>query len=258
MYDPHLHHRRSIRLKGYDYSQPGAYFITLVTYQRDCLFGSVIDGEMQLSPLGKIAQDEWMRSIGIRKEITIHEDEFVIMPNHFHGIVWIVGADGVRPDNHVQGLDSVRPDNRVQGLDGVRPDNRVQGSDGVRPDNRVQGSDGVRPDNRVQGSDGARPSDRLRPNDNFRPNDGTGAYHAPLRRKPRSLSSFVAGFKAAVTSRANHELNMNGIWQRNYYDHIIRDDQDFMNIWNYIDTNPQGWKEDQLHPFTTINLFNQD
>ena len=194
-FNPQIHHRRSTRLQGYDYTHPGAYFITLVTYQRDCLFGSVIDGEMQLSALGKIALDQWMRSIGIRKEITIHEDEFVIMPNHLHGIVWIIG---------------------------------LVGADGVRP------------------------------NDNVLPHDGTGAYHAPLRRKPRSLSSFVAGFKAAVTSRADHQLNMNGIWQRNYYDHIIRDDQDFINIWNYIDTNPQGRQEDQLHPFTTINLFNQE
>src|SRR4030065_1550792 len=108
-FDPQIHHRRSIRLTGYDYSQPGAYFITLVTYQRDGLFGDLIDGEMQCSALGKIAHDEWMRSIGIRKEITLHEDEFVIMPNHLHGIVWIVGlvgADGVRP------IGGVRPNDR--------------------------------------------------------------------------------------------------------------------------------------------------
>jgi predicted dithiol-disulfide oxidoreductase (DUF899 family) len=61
-----------------------------------------------------------------------------------------------------------------------------------------------------------------------------------------------------VTSRADHELNMNDIWQRNYYDHIIRDDQDFINIWNYIDTNPQGWQEDQLHSSIMLNPINQE
>ena len=210
-YDPQTHHRRSIRLKGYDYSQPGAYFITLVAYHRECLFGAVIDGEMQCSPLGKIVQEEWLRSIGIRKEIAIHDDEFIVMPNHHHGIVWIigdVGADGVRPD------DSIRPDYGVHPGDGVLLNTGAQ---------RYQ-----------------------------------GASLAPLRRKPRSLSSFVAGFKASVTSRAGHELNLTGIWQRNYYDHILRDNQDFLNIWEYIDTNPQRWQEDQLHPCMLSNLSDQE
>ena len=94
------HHRRSIRLKGYDYSQPGAYFVTIVTQNRAEIFGQVVDGEMKLSALGQIVHDEWMRSIGIRAEIQLYEDEFVIMPNHVHGIVWIVvlvGLDAVRP-----------------------------------------------------------------------------------------------------------------------------------------------------------------
>ena len=200
-FDSQIHHRRSIRLKGYDYSQPGAYFITLVTYQRDCLFGKVVDGKMQLSALGKIVRDEWIRSIDVRREVRLHDDEFVIMPNHLHGIAWIVGVDGVRPNY------------------------------GVRPHG--------------QGAFHA-----LQPE--------PGASLAPLRRKPRSLSSFVAGFKATVTSRAKQELNMTGIWQRNYYDHIIRNDQDFQSIWEYIDTNLQRWQEDQLHPSITVNLFNQD
>jgi putative transposase len=65
---------------------------------------------------------------------------------------------------------------------------------------------------------------------------------------PRSLSSFVAGFKAAVTSRAGHELILSGVWQHNYYDHIIRNEKDFLEIWHYIDTNPQRWLEDRLYP----------
>jgi hypothetical protein len=101
-YDLQIHHRRSIRLKGYDYSLPGAYFVTSVTWQCEEIFGTVFNGEMQLSSLGKIVQTEWFRSAEIRKEIRLFEDEFVVMPNHVHGIVWIVnddfvGADGVRP-----------------------------------------------------------------------------------------------------------------------------------------------------------------
>src|SRR5215207_8810089 len=154
-YNPKIHHRRSIRLKGYDYTQPGAYFITICAYQRDEIFGEVINGEMKLSPLGEIVRQEWFRSAEIRKEIEIFEDEFVVMPNHVHGINWIVdiGADGIRPNN----------------------------------DTAIK--------------TGRTPSAPTR---------------ASLRRSPRSLGSFIAGFKASVTSRAGRELNMTGIWQKNY------------------------------------------
>lgn len=210
VYDPKIHHRRSIRLKGYDYSQPGAYFVTMVTYRRDEIFGEVVNGVMRLSPLGQIVHDEWMRSIGIRKKIRLFEDEFVVMPNHGHGIVWIVetlvGADGVRPE-----------------ISGIRA-----------------------------GQEGARraPQPALQP----------ALQPAPqtFRRSPKSLGAFIAGFKASVSSRAKRELNMTGIWQRNYYEHIIRNETEFKNIWDYIDDNPRKWDEDKLHPKAPPNRFNLD
>jgi REP element-mobilizing transposase RayT len=201
-YNPESHRRRSIRLKGYDYTQLGAYFITICAYQRDPIFGEIVNGEMKLSALGEIVREEWLRSAEIRKEIQIFDDEFVIMPNHLHGIVRIIetiGADGVRPTRE----------------------------------------------------DGARP------------NYGTGArrdqdaHRASLRRVPRSLGSFVAGFKASVTSRAGRELNMMGISQRNYYEHIIRNEAEFKNIWDYIDTNPLHWQKDKLHPSASRSEYNQ-
>ena len=76
------------RLKGYDYTSVGAYFITLVTYQRDEIFGSVVNGEMKPTPLGNIVREEWFRSAAMRREIELFEDEFIIMPNHIHGIVF--------------------------------------------------------------------------------------------------------------------------------------------------------------------------
>jgi REP element-mobilizing transposase RayT len=193
-YDPDIHRRRSTRLRGYDYTQPGAYFVTICAHQRDEIFGEVINGEMRLSALGKIVYEEWLRSAQIRKEIQIFEDEFVVMPNHLHGIVRIietVGADGVR----------------------------LEDGRGTR-----------------------RESD---------------ARRASLRRAPRSLGSFVAGFKASVTSRAGRELNMMGIWQRNYYEHIIRNEAEFKNIWDYIDTNPLHWQKDKLHPSASRSESNQ-
>jgi len=86
-FDSARHHRRSIRLKNYDYSQEGAYFITLCAYKRQCLFGHIHDDKMLLNKRGAIVQQEWIKSFNLRKELTM--DEYVIMPNHFHGIVFI-------------------------------------------------------------------------------------------------------------------------------------------------------------------------
>jgi len=97
-YDPQKHHRRSIRLKGYDYTQPGAYFVTICAYQRMHVFGEVVDGEIVLNDIGKIARDEWFKTAEIRPYVKLYEDEFVIMPNHGHGIIWIVDeAEDGRP-----------------------------------------------------------------------------------------------------------------------------------------------------------------
>jgi len=85
--------RKSIRLQGWDYSEPGAYFVTICTHGRASLFGRVVEGEMVLNEYGEIVQEEWMRSAEIRAEIELFPDEFVVMPNHVHGIVWIVATD---------------------------------------------------------------------------------------------------------------------------------------------------------------------
>jgi putative transposase len=94
-YDPEKHHRRSIRLKGYDYTQMGAYFVTVVTKDRECLFGEVIDGETRLNGTGQVIERWWVELN--HKFSMVDTDEFVVMPNHFHGIIVIadvrVGAD---------------------------------------------------------------------------------------------------------------------------------------------------------------------
>ena len=90
-YDPRKHHRRSIRLPGYDYTQPGAYFVTFVAHDRECLFGEVVDGVMRLNAFGEIVRDEWFRTAVVRPYVMLDPDEFVVMPNHVHGIIWITG-----------------------------------------------------------------------------------------------------------------------------------------------------------------------
>ena len=92
-YDPTKHHRRSIRLPGYDYASPGAYFVTIVTYHHACLFGKIQNDEMQLTNLGQIVEEYW-------RDISEHFPNvelgtFLVMPNHIHGII-ILHADAIR------------------------------------------------------------------------------------------------------------------------------------------------------------------
>ena len=187
------HHRRSIRLKGYDYSQAGAYFVTICAHGRECLFGEIENGFMRLNEYGDIVASEWLRSAEVRSEIEC--GEFVVMPNHFHGAVYIVGAYGNTPH-------------------GIRP-NHIDAMDGER----------------------AHYHDR--------------AYcHTPLRSPSRNVGAMVRGFKSAVSRCINEVRNTPGasVWQRNYYEHIIRDDADYNHIAEYIANNPQRWTEDSLHP----------
>jgi REP element-mobilizing transposase RayT len=170
-YDSPKHHRRSIRLKHYDYSQSGAYFVTICTRGRQCLFGEIIDGDIALNELGEIVQQEWELSEQIREEIEI--GPYVVMPNHFHAIVIINACRGDRP---------------------VTP----------TPDE-------------------------------------------PRGPRPKSLSSLMAGFKSSVTKRINQLLNTPGtpLWQRDYYDRIIRSEKEYEQTALYILNNPQNWEADE-------------
>ena len=86
-YNPDIHHRRSIRLREYDYSASGAYFVTICVHGRECLFGSVADGEMRMNDSGRMVESWWRESFNKFPSMGI--DSFVVMPNHFHGIIWI-------------------------------------------------------------------------------------------------------------------------------------------------------------------------
>ncbi len=118
-YDPEKHHRRSIRLQGYDYTQPGAYFVTICTQARACLFGAVADGEMQLNNSGQIAQAAW-DTLPARFP-SIRLDVVVVMPNHVHGII-MVGAQ------FISALGWVRYGHECSGRDKSRPYVRGNGA----------------------------------------------------------------------------------------------------------------------------------
>src|SRR6266542_2316856 len=89
-FDPQKHHRRSIRLKDYDYSQAGAYYVTIDVQNRDCLFGEIVNSEMILNDAGKMIEEKW--NALLERFTNIELDVYQVMPNHSHGIIVIVGA----------------------------------------------------------------------------------------------------------------------------------------------------------------------
>lgn len=180
-FDPVKHRRHSIRLKGYDYTSEGAYFVTIVTQGRECLFGEIVDGEMYLSNYGEIIQKWWI-------EIPIYFPNvktgvFIIMPNHIHGIIFIT-------------------DERRGEVISPRCDSSTMGGD-----------------------------------------------TSPLR-KP-TLGQIVGYFKYQSTKEMNEADNIGIItkfWQRNYYEHIIRNEKELQQKIDYILDNPSRWKNDEENP----------
>jgi REP element-mobilizing transposase RayT len=166
-FNPDKHHRRSIRLKGYDYSQAGMYFVPVCAEQRLCLFGDVVDGCMQLNEVGLRVQQAWEDLPTRFSSGTL--DTFVVMPNHIHGIIAIVVPEGA-------------------------------------------------------------------------------ASSAP------TLGKIMRAFKSISTIEVNRLLSRPGqpLWQRNYYEHIIRDDDGLDRIRQYIVDNPVKWPEDEENPLRTL------
>jgi putative transposase len=106
-YNPKIHHRRSIRMRGYDYSLEGRYFVTITTFNRIHLFGEVVNGEIRLNAYGNIAHEQWIR---LRKRFSPSDFEpFVIMPNHIHGIIHIARGAGEKFEHDSSGTPPQRP-----------------------------------------------------------------------------------------------------------------------------------------------------
>ncbi len=211
-FDREKHHRRSIRLKGYDYSSKGAYFVTMVSHMRECLFGEVATDRVVLNAFGEIVADEWKKSGDIRKNMEF--DVFVVMPNHIHGILHIVDCRGDQP---------VAPTTK----------HPLANAMGDKPDPPTQPA-------RQPFANGR---------DVFAKGRGDRPV-APTSPAGRSLPSFVSGFKSAVTKRINELRRMPGVpvWQRNYYEHIIRDEVSLNRIREYIVNNPLQWDIDPENP----------
>jgi putative transposase len=183
LYDRDVHHRRSIRLGGYNYAQAGVYFVTICTFHRECLFGDIRDGKMQLNQYGRIVEGEWLWTAFLRPEIIL--DLYAVMPNHIHGIV-------IKNDVEDTLVGATR---------------RVAPSSDTTP----------------------------------HPNGPTSG----------SIGAIIGQFKSVVTKQINVLRQSPGarVWQRNYYERIVRDDDELNKVRDYIENNPLNWTDDENNPF---------
>ena len=199
-----------MRLPGYDYSQAGGYYVTIVTQGRERLFGEIMGEEMDLNDAGEMVE-KWWKELP-NKFPSVTAEAFVVMPNHFHGIILIsVGADlrvgPVSMENHV-GLET---------------------GDGQKRGEHV-GSPLQK--DAMDGKMGAHTGAPLQPN-------------APLSQivqwfKTMSTNEYIRGVK-----QMDWKPFIGKLWQRNYYEHIIRNEEDYERIFNYIMSNPSNWAEDE-------------
>ncbi len=124
IYIPELHHRRTIRLRDYDYRQNGAYFVTICSWNKECLFGEIIDGKMHLNENGMIVEKEWLQTPIVRSYAEL--DEFVIMPNHFHGIIVLI--DNVVATRWVAQKRTARPFAQKRAIHRIAPTEWIVGA----------------------------------------------------------------------------------------------------------------------------------
>lgn len=183
-----LSKRKNLRLPQYDYTQAGGYFVTMCTFEHLCLFGKIQNCTLSLNDCGRIAHECWEKIPTIYSHIQL--DEFIVMPNHIHGILII-------------------DDKRRMKRDAQRGDQRNEGWANQREEERAR------------------------------------QCLAP------TLGVVIGQFKSVVTKRMNALRDTPGtyVWQRNYHDHIIRDEMDLNRIRKYIRDNPREWKNDTYYLF---------
>nr|WP_317127982.1 transposase [Gelidibacter gilvus] len=209
-----MHHRQSIRLKGYDYSQAGLYFITLCCQDRIHRFGKVENNAMILNEFGIVAYNEWMHTPNIRKNITL--GEFIIMPNHIHGIIRIMRM----AESH---------------------------SPGIMSNGEFHSSDNTFNSELHSGGNASNAELHSPRNVELNASDDRGVFKTPLRSPSQTIGAIVRGYKSSVTKKLGIMGFTDKLWQRNYYEHIIRNEQSYHTISEYIINNPAKWTDDKFY-----------
>jgi putative transposase len=169
------YHRHSIRLPDFDYSTPWWYYVTICTRPKKCWFGNIKNGQMILNKIGKCVESEWLKTTQIRPNVGL--DDYVIMPNHLHGIIIIEFNLGTIPEWATGSVAPTKP-----------------------------------------------------------------------TIKPNSLGSIIGQFKSVVTKQIRKMGYHDFKWQRNYYEHVIRNERNLYNIRRYIRNNPLKWEIDKKNP----------
>ena len=235
----------SNRLRGWDYAGSGHYYITIVTAGRNRLFGNTVNGEMVLNDFGQIVYDEFFKSFELREELFL--GEFVLMPDHLHAIVILDKSKCMDDVAGAQG-DIVGTDGDME--TGGRGELRGRGetSDRLEMHGRVE----------THGRASLQSQRQYQRQSQCQPQNPQPPITPQFQRQPKSISSFVAGFKSSTIKRIDDWIDSNNLpmakfnknnplWQSNYHDHIIRNETEYRHISEYIVRNPIDWKEDTLN-----------
>jgi len=211
-----IHHRRSIRLKGYDYSQPGLYFITICCQDRINRFGSVENGEMVLNEFGHIARIEWQKLT--ERFFDMDLGAFQIMPNHIHGIILLKDTPAGTGFTPVQ--NEMKPQNEMKRQNAMKPHYTME----------FQNIDGI-----------------CATEHNLKT-----TIEATERVAPTAVPDIVGAYKSLVANGClaifkSYNQTMGKLWQRNYYEIIIRNEKSYQHISEYIINNPSKWQNDKFY-----------
>ena len=213
-YNPKLHNRKSLRLRSKDY-RSGSYFITICGVNREWLFGEIKHEEMMMNELGIVVEDEWLKTKTIRPNVKL--DAYVVMPNHFHAILHLEEKD-LAPVQYLGG----------RGIEHMMDEHHP--NTGCSEHHR-------------RGIARYAPTDAVTKQNN-RDASKTGKFHKII---PDSLGSIIRGFKSATTRHINRLRNSTetSVWQRNYYEHAIRNAEELQKTRTYIQKNPKYWFADE-------------
>ena len=254
-YNPHIHHRRSIRLKGFDYSKEGLYFVTMCCQDRACLFGEIVEAngvcpnkntpndgrnefhlsndndfpnekhqKMVLNEYGTIAHNEWIKTTQLRPNVEL--GEFIVMPNHIHVIIKLntpVENDSLIVDTGECNSTDVNTGECNSTIVDTGECNSTIVNTGECNSTIVNTGECNSAD------------------------VNTGECNSPLRGPSQTIGAIIRGYKSSVTKQLNL-LNVGCVvWQRNYHERIIRDERSHQNISKYIINNPSKWAEDKFY-----------
>jgi REP element-mobilizing transposase RayT len=244
-HNPEIHKRKSIRLKGYDYSQEGLYFITLCCQNRECLFGQIHNGSMILNDAGKMIENEWLNLENRFPNIELHE--FIVMPNHFHGILKIVGAALVAAQSTQSTLVAAQSTPVRAALVAAQS---TQSTLVAAQSTPVRAALVAAQSTQSTLVDAQSTLVDARNEMETQTIEGQPQGIAPTK----TIGDMMGAFKSITTVEYIRGVKNLGwkpfdgkIWQRNYYEHIIRNEQSYQNISNYIINNPAKWQDDKFY-----------